>query len=488
MKKQKQKKCICLILSTILLFSFPITAQAKGTSNYNYNSEYKEYDYAPAAYETERVLFAKDFGVDSLNDMTAVFVTDDRVYLAASDKIVITDWNFQTEYILSEYTDTEGNQQTINAPAGLFVTEEGELYVTEPNKGRILKFNSDYQLMQTFGKPAGFDLDITYSPTQIVVDKVGRMYVIAKNVYEGILELNYDGEFSRYFGVNNVSFSVLDLFWRSIATEAQRAKMELWLPTEFTNLAIAEDGFIYTTCQSEEQIEPIKLLNAKGKNVLVSQSEIEYPAGDINYMLGGANGVGGPSTLAAVDCNDYGMYTVLDSKRNRIFTYDKSGHLLFVFGGSADQKGSFRNPVSIRFMGDNILVVDQLSQALIVMKPTEYAKLIIKATKLHYEGLRDDAIPVWKEVIKINPNLQIAYDGIGKSAFSDGDFETAMQMFRLANNKVYYSKAFDKVRNEFVKQNFSVFMTAIILLIAANYGWKFYKRRKFGRIIERSEE
>lgn len=488
MKKQKQKLCSCLLLAVTLVFSSPLTALAKGNSNYNYSSEYEQYDYAPVAYETERVLFAKDLEVDSLNELSSIYLTDDKVYIAASDKIVITDWAFKTEYVLSGYTNADGEEDQISAPAGIFVTEEGELYVTEPNRSRILKFDKDHQHVKTFGKPEGFNLDVTYSPTQIVVDKVGRMYVIAKNVYEGILELNYDGEFSRYFGVNNVKFTPLDLFWRSIATETQRSKMALWLPTEFTNMAIADDGFIYTTCQSEEQVEPIKLLNAKGDNVLVSQSKKLYPSGDIDYMLGGENGVGGPSTLAAIDCNDYGMYTVLDSKRNRIFTYDSNGHLLFVFGGNADRQGCFRNPVSVRFMGDNILVADKLSQALFVMKPTEYANLIIKATKLHYQGLRDEAIPVWKEVIKINPNLEIAYDGIGKSAFSEGDFDTAMDMFRHANNKIYYSKAFDKVRNDYLKENFGVFAGVLVLLIAANVGRKIYKRKKYGKPIGRSED
>lgn len=488
MKKQKRKIYSCLVLTAILLFSFPMTAAAKGSSNYNYNTEFKHYDYAPVSYETDRVLFAKDFGVDNLTNLTSIYVTDDKVYLAAADKIVVTDWNFQTEYVLSNYTDVDGKEQTITLPAGMFVTDEGDLYVTEPDNGRILKFDSNYQHVKTFKRPAGFDLDITYSPTQIVVDQVGRMYVIAKNVYEGILELNYDGEFSRYFGVNNVSFSPLDLFWRSIATETQRNKMALWLPTEFTSMAIADDGFIYTTCQSEEQVEPIKLLNAKGTNVLVSQSDKEYPSGDLDYMLSGQNGTGGASTLISIDCNDHGMYTVLDSKRSRVFTYDRSGHLLYVFGGTADQRGGFRNPVSVRFMGDNILVADKMAQSLVVMKPTEYANLINKATKLHYEGLRDEAIPVWEEVIKLNPNLQIAYDGIGKSAFSEGDFDTAMEMFRKANNKVYYSKAFDKVRNDYVKENFNTFAAVIIVLIAANCGRKLYKRKKYGKVTERSED
>jgi stalled ribosome rescue protein Dom34 len=47
------------------------------------------------------------------------------------------------------------------------------------------------------------------------------MYIIASGIYEGILEVNSDNKFQRYFGSTTVSISPLEVFFRMIATEEQ---------------------------------------------------------------------------------------------------------------------------------------------------------------------------------------------------------------------------------------------------------------------------
>ena len=54
-----------------------------------------------------------------------------------------------------------------------------------------------------------------------------------------------------------------------------------------------------------------------------------------------------------------GMYSVLDSKRGRVFTYDSQGNLLYIFGGRGDQKGQFNQPCALIYNGDEILVADR---------------------------------------------------------------------------------------------------------------------------------
>ena len=46
-----------------------------------------------------------------------------------------------------------------------------------------------------------------------------------------------------------------------------------------------------------------------------------------------------PSWLPVVVRNQ-GIYSILDSVRGRIFTYDHEGNLLYIFGGLGSQEGT----------------------------------------------------------------------------------------------------------------------------------------------------
>lgn len=41
---------------------------------------------------------------------------------------------------------------------------------------------------------------------------MGRMYVVVREIYEGILELDIDGLFNRYIGVNLIILFLIDIF------------------------------------------------------------------------------------------------------------------------------------------------------------------------------------------------------------------------------------------------------------------------------------
>lgn len=483
MKWVKQAAASLLLAATCVALS-PSQAFAESSSNYCYSTATKEYYAAPVAYEVDQVIYAEDLrGVDSLNGIAGMFVKGEYIYIAASDKIIVTDSDFNVKKVLSEYTDLDGNTAVITTPQGLFVTDEGDLYVCEPNNGRVLRFDSSYELTDVYGQPDGLDIDVKYQPSEIVVDSLHRMYIIAKNLFEGILEIDSSNHFQRYFGETTVNFSALDLLWRQLATEEQKAKQSLWLPTEYTSITISSNGFIYASVSSTDEEEPIKLLNVKGSNILAYDDEFSlYPSGDIVYSIAG-KGTTGPSSLTYIDCNDYGMYTVLDNTRNRVFTYDDNGNMLFVFGGSGDKEGCFRSPVSLRFVGDNIIVADKLSESITVMKPTVYGQTIIDATKLDSQGERNEAVKLWNQVIEMNPHLELAYDALGKAALRDKNYDTAAAYFKQANSRVYYSKAYAQMRDTAIKENFTAAVVVIVVLIVVYNGIKVVlKKRKKGKV------
>ncbi len=465
-----------LLLGAICLTT-PMQVMAESSSNYCYDTETGKYFTAPVAYEVDQVIYAKDLdGVDSLKGISSMFVKDDYIYVATSQSIIILDSNYRVEKVLSEYTDLNGNTDKITGVEGIFVTDEGSIYVCEPNNGRVLIFNNKLELVKNFGQPEGLELEkISYQPNQVVVDSLDRMYIIANNIYEGILEVDSNNRFQRYFGETSVAYGAMDLLFRQLATEEQKAKQTLWLPTEYASMAMSKTGFIYTCISYTDEETPIRLLNVHGTNILAYNEEFKlYPSGDIVYSLAGS-GTNGPSSLTDIDCNDYGMYTVLDSMRNRIFTYDENGNLLFVFGGKGDKEGCFRNPVSIRFVGDNIIVADKMSESITVMTPTIYGQKIIDATKLDYIGEELQAVDYWNEIITMNPNFELAYDALGKSAMRSKDYDAAEKYFKLANNRTYYSKAYAKTRDVIIEEN----ITEVVVIVAGVViAWNVYKQVK----------
>ena len=103
-------------------------------------------------------------------------------------------------------------------------------------------------------------------------------------------------------------------------TEAQLAQLQLFLPTEYTNVSIDEKSFIYATSKpsANNAENQIQLINPKGIDV-IKRNGYHPPMGDIQYMEGMNNYViTGPSTLVDIATTKDGIYTVLDQKRSRL--------------------------------------------------------------------------------------------------------------------------------------------------------------------------
>lgn len=467
----KFKKAIIAITLLVPILISTVFAD----SDYTY-SMWGESIPAPPAYESERIVRNTDLGVDSLDELTDVFVKNDKIYISEKTKIIITDKNFNTISILSNFNNN-GVEETINKPSGLFVTEDGSIYVCEPDKARVLQFNADLTLNRVLGKPDSVSLEnVQYVPTKVVVDSVGRIFIIAKNVYEGIIQLNPDGTFARFVGANKVKVSVIDIIWRSIATEAQRKQQNLLLPTDFNNMSIDNDGFLYATIQEANSKEPVKKLNAKGENILREHDYI-LPIGDIKINQTGKGVKTGSSDLISVTPNDIGMYTVLDGKRGRVFTYDDDGYLLYVFGGLGETDETFRIPVDVEYLDNKILVVDQLGRSIKVFKPTLYGDTINKAIRFQYDAKYDEAATEWEKVLSSNPNYNYAYVGIGKSLLRKEDYQGATTAFEKGGDRTYYSKAYKEYRNDIIRNNFNYIILGLLGLIILIIVVKIIKKR-----------
>ncbi len=391
------------------------------------------------------------------------------------------------------------------------------LYIADLGNNQVIVVDMDsydatlktYEVVKVVTSPLEELGTTTFKPKKVTVDAAGRIYVICDNVYDGIMEFSVDGTFDRYIGTNYVTLSAWNIFWRNFKTESQLAQEKTIINTSFTSMTY-KNNMIYTTSYAlyndagvlTNDNVMIKKINPSGTDVL-RRNGYTKPKGDNTYFRSNdGNGTYGPSKLDAIAVNDYGAYTVVDSARGRLFTYDNEGNLLYISGtgGSGDvssntQIDKITNPVAVEYLGENVLVLDSRRQAIIIFEPTEIAKVINQAVKCEYEGRSDGeyvddgtgnmvyvpgAYDYWEKVILLNANYEYAYVGIGKHYMNQKDYKTALQNFQLGYDRVYYGKAYKAYRDSIIKKNFAWFAIVLLVIIVGSIIIKSVRKKKLG--------
>ncbi len=427
--------------------------------------------------------------------------------------------------------DNERYAIRLRSPEGITVTKDG-IYIADTEGNEIIQLNENFEIVNIFLTPnditfyqpnEGKSIDDTpdagtlYRPQKVAVDVSGRVYCIAKDVYEGIIEYakaneyTRTGSFNRFLGKNEVVANPLKAFWAKIFSEAQLNSLVLDLPPMFTNITMDGDGFLYATSLPDDDAETgttqanmIKTINTAGKDIMKRNGYVA-PNGDVGYIThtNEQTVIIGPSNLVAVAVNDEStIYTTVDSKRGRLFTYDTEGNLLYVTG---EQPGGTKtqtqgetisfclaNPIAIDYLKrtyqdangntqvkDLVVVLDAFSKSMVVYLTTEFGECVNEATSLYQKGEIQKAEEKWRQVIKINTNYELAYLGIGKSILRGATdikgYKEAMQYFKTAHSAKYYSKAYSLYRDATLRKYFSVIMSVVAVLIVAVIATKSYK-------------
>ena len=478
-----------------LVFALPIQILSV---NYNYSFYGRVIHSAPGM--TYATYFnAQTLGL-TLNSPEDLSIYDDHIYMVDSqtNSLIIIDNNFElvsahdTFDLTATYTqklidqgETDIGALTLKSPFGLDVKDMG-IYIADTGNNRIVRLNHDFEVVDVFSDidESTFD-NLAFEPIKITVDVNERMYVVARNVYEGILEINNNGSFNRFTGVNPVRLTPIEIFRRSLMTQAQLAQLSLFLPTEYTNVSINDRSFIYATSKSTNNNaeNTIQLINPKGVDV-IKKNGYHPPMGDVHFMIGqNKYVVSGPSELVDITSTNYGIYSVLDQKRSRIFTYDSEGNLLYINGDEGSQSDRFSEGVAIGYLGDDLLVLDRKTRTVIVYRLTEFGSAVNQATAYHAQGEFDKAAEIWEDVLLLNTNYEIAYNGIGKYLLREGRYREAMSYFSLGHDTFYYSKAFKAYRNEIIRNNFGWMIVSIVGLAGGLIGYKIYRTYKKGGTI-----
>ncbi len=484
---------IFTVLSVFMMLPMQLTS-----TNYNY-SYYGEAVHSAPGMTFAAYINAQSLGV-TLTSPEDLVVYNDEIYVVDSNQnsLIVIDQDFALvgehktfalEGDYKHYLQTHGVTDladiTLSSPYGIDVRDSG-IYICDTGNYRIVKLNHNFEVIGVFDNMDDKTFDqIEFEPKKITVDTSERMYVVAKNVYEGIMEINYDGTFNRFTGVNPIKLTPFEIFSRSLMSEKQKAQLQLFLPTEYTNVSINERSFIYATSKTSTNNaeNPIQLINPKGVDV-IKRNGYFPPMGDIQYVVGKNNYViDGPSELVDISTTDNGIYTVLDQKRSRLFTYDSEGDLLYINGDEGSQSDKFSEGVAIEYFGDDLLILDRGTKTIVVYQLTEFGAYVNQAIAYHEAGEFEKAAEVWQEVVKINSNYEIAFNGIGKLLLRQEKYKEAMEYFKLGHDTYYYSKAFKGYRNEIIKDNFGLIMGTIVGTSALAIGYKVYSTYKKGGSI-----
>ena len=498
-----KRKCTLFFSITLLLSCMMIPNAAAlihvpySTYTYSVTGEPQKSPHAYIPADSFSQAKGMETGFSSPSDI----VTDNnnRLYIAdtGNDRIVVLNSDLSLHGIISEF-DNQGEKDSLSGPRGVFVTETGVVYVSDTNHERIVYFSKDLEMQGVIQKPESplFDADYEFKPRTLVVDKTGRLFIVSENMNKGILILDREGNFKSFFGAQKVQYNPIELMWRSFMTEEQINRTESFVPSEYNSISMDEEGFLFVTSSSidatlqyaatvskstDDQYAPVKRFGTAGVDVLRRNGGYP-PSGDISVSLS----EGGPSVI--VDCvpGKFGTYTLLDSKRNKLFTYDYDGNLLFAFGGAGSQLGLFEGLCAGVMLSDNRFVcLDSINNEVTVFSLTDYGALLYKAMELHDSHRYSEENAIWQQILLKNNNLDFAYIGMGKALIKDGEYKQAMELFRTASNKELYSQAYQEYRKELMSR-WLLLIPVVAIAVIAGVLWLFsvinrYNRRRIGK-------
>lgn len=488
MKGQHMKKRISRIgaalLGVAIAFALPMTALASsGENSYTYNYDYwGDVQDTPDLYTVCRVFTSADLGLEvNMKNPTGLYTYGDYLYICDSgnNRIIETKRTSTEELEVVRIIDSfqgDVDVTTFSNPTDIAVSEEGNFFIVDNGNARILKLDQDLNYLMQFDKPVdnNIDADATFQPTKLSIDTAERVYCIATGINQGLVKYENDGTFSGFVGATPVTYNWTDWIWKKLATQEQRALMESFVPTEYDNLYMDHEGFIYVVTaaimdedSSSVTGDSIRKLNLMGNDILVRNGEWKV-IGDLYFGEGG--GYSGPSLFTDVTVMDNDVYVCLDRNRGRLFGYDDQGKMVFAFGGNGNMDGYFRKPAAIEHMGHDLMVLDSLDCAVTLFIPTEFGELVYDAIEQFDAGDYEASGASWERVKALDGNYDLAYIGIGRSLLRQERYEEAMEYFELKYDDENYSKAYKQYRKEWVQENIVVIVIVILAVFLIPMG------------------
>ena len=489
---KKLVKIICIVFAVLMIAAIPLSA-AKPYQTYTYSISGTAL-YSPNAYDplitvdykymglTKKIEDPRDLEVDEdenvyiVDTKTNRVICLDRYYKVRKD---VTSNGIDEGYI-SEFTNEYGVKDTLTGPRGVFISKdkfengefvEGLIYVCDTDRNRIVVFEKDGTYVRIINQPESelFDEGSLYKPVAVAVDAYDRLFVVSESTTQGIIVLTSEGEFTKFIGAQKTSLNAWQILMRRFRTDEQSDLVEANTSSEYNNITITDDGFIYVTTSSLDEgqqqsairgksssgdFAPVKMLNASGDEIM-RRNGFWPPSGEVQISTSSADKsrgfVTGASKVTDVAVGPSGTWSIIDAKRQKVFTYDFDGNLLFAFGDKGDQMGNLQSITAVTYQGDRMLLLDMgESKSFTVYERTDYGNILMQALDHQNERQYDKAINDWTEILKRNSNFDAAYVGIGKALYRSGDYEESLEYYKSAYDTVNYSLSYKEIRKNWI--------------------------------------
>lgn len=458
------QKILCLSAVVLMALQMPMQVSASQATSYTYASdEDMNWERTQDAYLPDKTI--TELGLSSPEDL---FIDENNMlYIAdtGNKRVIKYDiTNGQVDGIL-EHSELAG-------PRGVYVTQEGEIYVADTAAKAILIFDKDFNLTGKLTRPdAPIFADTNYEPKRVAVDGGGNVYLISEGVYNGVIQLAKTGEFLGYFAVNDADLTFSQRLQQLIFTREQLANLVDINPTVFANVFVDRDGIVYTATSGTNR-NGMKKHSTNGGNMFKTD-------------------VWSYANLTDVYVDNRGLiYT--SSASGYIDIYSKNGEEIFAIGSyvtTTDIVGLFTSLPSIAVdMDGNIWAVDGAKGYLQSFKPTEYAQMVYTAMDLYENGLYEEAMEKWNEVLKLNQMSVLAHNGVGKAYLHAEDYEASLEHFEVANNKDYYSQSFWEVRNKWLQKWLGPILGVVIALLVLRRIIKAVDKKHGGRLEQAGQQ
>ncbi len=483
---------VLLIAVAVFMILPSVVSAATPYATYTYSAQGQVLT-SPAAYVPDTVVDAAYMGINgTIDDPRDLFVgPDEKVYIvdAASASVKVLDRYYKHLFTINSFTNEHGVPDVFTNPSGVFVNDQ-YIYVCDTDNNRIVMFDLEGNYVKIIGKPVSnlFEEGSIYKPVACAVDDYGRIFVVSSTTYQGIIVLNDNGDFFGFIGAQKVAISALEIIWRNIQTDEQRAQSEEYVSTEFNNITIDKDNFIYVTTSSidanqqqnainskktESDFAPVKKLNASGSDVM-KRNGFYPPSGEVRITNVSTATITGASKIIDAAVGPEGTWSIIDEKRSKVFTYDDNGNLLFTFGDKGTQTGNIDSIEAIAYQGSTILILDKTNDNIVTFRRTEYGDLLLKALEHDNNRMYDATIDDWTEILKRNNNFDAAYIQIGKALYRQGEYEEAMEYYKSAYETQNYSESYKEVRKEWANKFFwmiPIVIVVVCILIAKFFGF-----------------
>lgn len=424
---------------------------------------------------------ALETGVEQIKDI--VGDKNGNLYILSGDSRIIKLEDDGKSVNQIDITDYTGETVVFDGAGGMYVADDGTIYIADTSSGRILIVNGNGKLDRCITSPKSSVIpeDFVFLPFAVEMDSKGVLYVLSDGAYYGALLFDKQDEFIGFYGANTVrssALTTLESIWDRLTKNDTKRKYSVkTLPYQFLDIRIGSDDFVYTCTgktTSGTSTGQLRMLSPSGTNILYktnsdgTRSDANgFNFGETNTALRNNKKIA--QNFCAVQVDEYGYIYGLDSTYGLIYVYDTTCTLLGAFGGGRGEgevEGVFLEAVDMYYMNGKLYVLDDAIGNITVFERTEFGNLLLSARHKTLTSHYAESVDEWNSVIAADAGNRLAYSGLARAAYWDGNYELSMDFAEKACDFVTYGQAKEKVGWDFIKNNFIwIFAAALVAVI-----------------------